>query len=126
MKSKALLILAAFTMLFVIGCRGNRTVKAYVNTTSPWNATLQTGNNTPLSYSGNKNAVYDLGNTNDKVTLTGSYTHVTYTATDSINLKIIEYYDDGFLYTASSMTKAEASADSGGTIVTATYDFSQK
>jgi hypothetical protein len=125
MQRKILLILLAVAMVFLVGCRGTRTVQVYVDCAYPWAASMTLDNGTSTNTTGNSNASYDLGNTNSNVTISASMVPGTLT-TGSLTLRIVENYDAGFLYQASTDTKASVSTASMGTVITAAYDFSTK
>ena len=124
MAKKVMLILLAISMFALVGCRGNRTVKVYVDCDTAWSGTL-TLDNGAINDSGTSSAVYDEGNTTSNITISAQKTAAA-TASSTLTLRIVEHYDQGFLYDESTATKAEATTSSNQTIITAAYDFSQK
>ena len=106
MFKKSLLVFLSLVIIIIIaGCKGNRTVKVTVAHQGIWYAQIKadSGLTTKTGY---YTETYDLGNDNTNIVVEAWRITTTADTTKDLSIKIIEQYDNGFLYTASSTVKA--------------------
>lgn len=121
MKKLSLIILAIIIFALASGCRGIRTVKVYINAES-WTCTLKVGSDTSYP-SGNTSKTIKLG---DSVTsVTADVTRIDPADAGTLTVQIIEEYEPGFLYLASSEVMDEDSTTVPGATVSVKYTFSE-
>jgi hypothetical protein len=121
MFKRAIFILFVFSLLLAFGCKGQRSVKVKIEDGSLWTATIIDAS-TSITKSASTTKIYDLGDSKDLITV-DAQKQVTCTA-QVLTISILEDYDNGFLYQASSTVKeTDTTSDSMGTLEIA-HDFS--
>jgi hypothetical protein len=115
-----LLIFAVFT-----GCRGKRTVKAVVDYGDNWQVWLAS-DTTARTITGYFRTEFPLGDNQSKVTIAAWRNVVPANKPMNLGVQIIEEYEPGFLYIATSDVMAENWNNTNNAFigVYATHDFS--
>ncbi|HNZ30064.1 MAG: hypothetical protein BWY84_01025 [Candidatus Aerophobetes bacterium ADurb.Bin490] len=115
-----LFICAAFIAVMGVGCKGKRSVRVVVEHNYTWSMEMIQGDSKLPVISDNETRTYPLGDFKDKIIVDAWKTN---TQTARIYVKIIEDFEPGFLYLASSEVKHEVSEDDINTHIVAYYDF---
>ncbi|HRU39349.1 MAG TPA: hypothetical protein P5511_05685 [Candidatus Goldiibacteriota bacterium] len=122
MRKVIILLLSVLMLSFMASCRGERSVKVTVQYDKLWTAWLGAGDNT-RTLNGYYAETVDLGDYKDKVEIV-AWRDVAPQQNDTMRVAILEEYKPGFLYTANTYVKAEASATTNTVIpVDTMYDF---
>ncbi|MCE5301238.1 MAG: hypothetical protein LLG37_10270 [Spirochaetia bacterium] len=119
---KKLLIILAVVMIFGVatGCRGKRNVSVVISHQDQWTANISVGG-TIATAAGNSTYTYDIGDTDSIVGVTATKQN---SGTQSMTVQIIESYEAGFIYMASTDIKETATSTEPNAMVSALYDFS--
>ncbi len=106
MFKKALMIMSVLIIIILMaGCKGTRTVKVVVSHGGVWYAQIKadSGLTTKTGYF---TETYDLGDDNSNIVVEAFRITTTADTSKDLSVKILENFDNGFLYTASSTVKA--------------------
>lgn len=102
MFKKAIILFVCLILISVIaGCKGARTVKVLVDHPNLWYVQIYVDSDL-TTRTGYATETYDLGDKLAKITVKA---YRTTTDTNNLTVKIMENYDNGFLYTESSTVK---------------------
>jgi len=115
-----LFISIVFIAAMGVGCKGKRSVRVVIEHNYTWSMEMIQGDSKLPIVSDNETKTYPLGDFNDKIIVDAWKTN---TQTARIYVKIIEDFEPGFLYLATSEVKHEVSEDDFDRHVIAYYDF---
>jgi len=106
-----------------VGCKGKRSVRVVLEHNDYWNMQMVLGDSKSPILEDNETRTYPLGDYEDKVIVEAWKTN---TQTARLNIKIIEDFEPGFLYLASSEVKEEISEDEFNKHIFVYHDFGKE
>lgn len=104
-KKSFIMLLSIVILIFAASCRGTRTVKVVVANQGIWYVELHEDDGV-MTRTGYFTETFDLGDKQSNIIVDAFRITVNAYALKALTVSIIEQYDNGFLYTASSQTKA--------------------
>ena len=104
-KKSLIMLLSVVILIFVASCRGTRTVKVVVANQGIWYVELHEDDGV-TTRTGYFTETFDLGDKQSDIIVDAFRITINAYALKDLTVSIIEQYDNGFLYTASSQTKA--------------------
>jgi len=110
-KNGCIIFIIIIMMFLISGCKGARTVKVVVENAGVWYVEINEDSGV-MTRTGYFTETYDIGNSISNIIVdawrvTTNANYVTDPHKAPMTISIIEQYDNGFLYTATSETKAQ-------------------
>ena len=104
-KRTFLISIAVIILLTIAGCKGTRTVKVVVANQGIWYSEVKIDSGT-TTRSGYYTESYNLGKYEGTIEVDAWRITSNAYSLEDLTISIVEHYDNGFLYTASDVTKA--------------------